>query len=118
MALFTTPQSGQTVAVPAATDWIAVSKTLAIEAVFLASAGAVILGHSSPEIIQITWATGLALGVLRVTDILANVVNVKSFLSKPNSGVVPQAVGTPLITTPSQANGSNGGPNNAGTPTP
>lgn len=100
------PNSGQTVAVPAATDWLAASKTIAIEIVFLASTGAILLGHNDQNIIDIVWATGLALGVLRITDVLANVINVKSFLAKPDSGVVPQAAGTPLITTGTVVNAS------------
>ena len=99
------PSTSQSIAVPAATDWIAVSKTLAIEAVFVASTATILLGHGSPDIIQIVWATGTALGVLRVADIVANVVNVRSFLNKPDSGVVPQAVGTPLIQTQPPLNG-------------
>lgn len=97
MAIIPAISANQTYAVPAATDWVAVSKTVVIELVFLASTVAVLMGHDSTQIIDIVWATGLALGVLRITDVLANVVNVKSFLSKPDSGVVPQAAGTPLI---------------------
>lgn len=89
--------SSQTVTVPAATDWIAASKVFAIEAVFVASTVAVLLGRDSPDIIQIVWTTGLALAGLRATDQLANIINVRSFLSKPGSGVVPQAQGTPLL---------------------
>jgi hypothetical protein len=103
----------QTVTVPAATDWLAVSKIIAIEMVFVASSAAVITGHSSADAVALAGATGLALGVLRVTDILANVVNVKSFLNNPASGVVPQAVGTPLVTVT-----QNGAPSNDRTPTP
>jgi len=87
----------QIASIPVAKDWVAISKTLAIEIVFIASSAAVITGHSTADALQIAWATGLALGVLRVTDVLANVVNVRSFLGKPDTGVVPQAMGTPLI---------------------
>ena len=107
------PNSGQSVAVPAATDWMAVSKIVAIEIVFVGSAAAVVLGHGSTGALDLAWATGAALGVLRITDILANVINVKSFLSKPASGVVPQAAGTPLVTLPASPvpnGGSNASP--------
>jgi hypothetical protein len=99
MNLMMTPQSSQAVAVPAATDWIAISKTIAIEIVFVGSTAAVIFHPGNPDVISIVWATGLALGVLRISDVVANVINVKSFLAKPASGVVPQAAGTPLIAT-------------------
>ena len=102
------PMTSQTVAVPAATDWIAVSKVLAIEAAFIGSTAAVLLGHGSPDIIKIVWATGGSLGFLRITELAANVVNVRSFLNKPASGVVPQAVGTPLIANPNAPPGNGG----------
>lgn len=110
------PTSGQSVAVPAATDWMAVSKIVAIEIVFVGSSAVVVLGHGGQGALELAWATGAALGVLRITDILANVVNVKSFLSKPASGVVPQAAGTPLVTLPTPA--ATNGAANASPPTP
>ena len=112
MGIFPTPNSSQTVAVPAATDWVAVSKTIVIEVGFIGSLISVLLGNHDPNVINIVWATGGVLGLLRMSDIAANVMNVKSFLAKPGSGVVPQAVGTPLITTPTiVAATPNGGPN-------
>lgn len=111
------PASAQAVAVPAATDWVAVSKVVVIEIAFLSSLAAVLLGHSNQDITNIVWVTGATLGVLRLSDVAANIINVKSFLAKPDTGVVPQAAGTPLITT-STVQTVQGVANNASAPTP
>lgn len=118
MSIIPTPVSSQTAVVPAATDWVAISKTIAIELAFLASTTAIVTGHGSDVIIQLAASTGAALGVLRLADIVANVVNVKSFLNKPASGVLPQPTGTPLIQASSVNTNSNGGDTNARTATP
>lgn len=100
--------SSVTTTVPAVTDWLAVSKTLAIEAVFLAGAYDIFFLHDTDQtVVSLVISTGIALGVLRVSDIVANMVNVKSFLNKPESGVVPQAIGTRLITTQTNGHSNN-----------
>jgi hypothetical protein len=85
--------------VPVATDWLAVAKTGAVIAAFLACTADIIVGHATPDVTSLDWALGATIGVLRLADVAANIANVRAFLNKPGSGVVPQALGTPLITT-------------------
>ena len=95
------PTSNQAVAVPTATDWVAVSKIVVLEIGFLSTLGALITGHANADITSLAWALGATLGLLRMADIAANIANVRAFLGKsPVTGVVPQAAGTPLFTTP------------------
>lgn len=101
------PTPPVTVKVPAATDWIAASKVFFIEAVFGASSAvalhnALIGTPIAGELMTIIIGTGTSLGVLWSIDKIANLINVKSYLGSPtaqNAGVVPQATGTPLVTT-------------------
>lgn len=87
--------------IPAQTDWLALSKTVVIEIAFAASIAAVLTGHDNPDIVQLAWALGGTLGLLRITDVVANVVNIRSYLTKPPSAgqTVPTSSNTPLVTT-------------------
>lgn len=108
------PNQGQTVqptAIPAQTDWLALSKTVVIELAFIASVAALLFvplsSLQTTEAEQLAIATGATLGVLRLGDVIANVLNVRAFLAAPaarSSGVVPQAVNTPLIVTSTPEN--------------
>lgn len=101
----TTPQSGVSI-VPAPTDWQAFSKVLVIEGAFVGAMLAILTGHGSADVVSLTWALGATLGVLRLSDVAANMFNVRSYLSKPDSGVVPQAANTTLFTTGGNTNAS------------
>ena len=93
---------------PAATDWIGVSKVLVLEISFVATMLALLTGHGNTEIVSLAWALGGTLGLLRIGDVAANVINVKSYLSAPAGvmgGVVPQAANTPLMAAPTVNNG-------------
>ena len=95
-----TPAAGSVI--PVAFDWQAFSKTLVLELGFIGCTVAVLTGHGSPDIIQLVWALGGTLGVLKLSDTAANVVNVRSYLGNQQaqaSGVFPQASNTPLVTT-------------------
>lgn len=62
------------------------------------------------DALQLAIATGATLGVLRIGDVIANIFNVRAFLQAPaarSTGVVPQAVNTPLLVTPTSTNSSN-----------
>ena len=101
------PTPPATVKVPAATDWLAASKIVAIEIAFLASVAVglhnALLGQPmGSDTVGVIISTGGTLGILRGLDIAANLINVKSYLNSPtaqSAGVVPQAAGTPLVTT-------------------
>lgn len=116
------PTNTQTVRVPAQLDLIALSKTIVIEAAFLVSVAAPIFGHVSADVLSYCGAvaitTGATLGVLRVSDIISNVLNVRAFLGSPvamAAGVVPQGANTPLsITPPSGASNGGSAPGTAG----
>lgn len=101
------PTPPATVKVPAATDWLAASKIVAIELAFLGSVTVILLNaaHGIPataDALTIAATTGATLGILRIADVVSNVLNVRQYLNSPtaqNAGVVPQASGTPLVTT-------------------
>lgn len=82
-----------------------------IEGAFVASVLALLFfplsSLQTTEAQQLALATGATLGVLRIGDIVANVFNVRAFLQAPaakTTGVVPQAVNTPLLVTPTTVN--------------
>lgn len=96
------PTGEATTKVPAAIDWLSVSKVATLEAGFIGSLAFVLFGHADPNVLSLVWALGAALFGLRVTDTVANLVNVRSYLNSStaqSAGVVPQAAGTPLVTT-------------------
>lgn len=89
--------------IPAQTDWIATSKTLVLEVAFIGSMCSILAFHNyDANVVNLAWALGGTLGLLRIADIGANIANVRAYLQAPGArqtGVVPQAVNTPLLQT-------------------
>lgn len=109
--------STNTITVPVTTDWVALSKTLAIEVVFIASSVSALFFHGGMDALTLAFATAGWLGLLRVSDTIANAVNVRAVVGSPvaqKAGILPQAPGTTLTTV---KNGTSEGTTNAGTAT-
>lgn len=99
--------------IPAPLDWLSLIKTVAIVLVFIVSTLALLFGNlNSVEqqyALQLAVATGATLGVLRITDVVANVLNVRAFLGNQaaqKAGVFPQASNTSLVSAPKNEAGT------------
>lgn len=108
------PTSGQVL--PAQNDFVSLSKVISIEVAFLGSIGFALFGHPTSDTLSFCYAiaesTGLTLGILKITDLVANIMNVRAFLGSASAaaaGVVPQAASTPLLATPPTTNGAGSG---------
>lgn len=70
------------------TDWIALSKTVAIELAFLGSISVALFAHPSPDVLafcqMIAVSTGATLGLLQLGTITANALTTNTALRNGN----------------------------------